>query len=194
MRNVSTIQLLLSKYLMWSSRLSARCPLTFLSCSAARDSSLSFAGNVQPKSECVFVFVSAAQGHASLDSAHKWLYMRRYVTYVCVYACVLCPVSSSAPGFYHSQLSRWPHTTRAGFQQPAEPALFSKSLSFFSLSVYRRPCACNSIRPPLYLFIPTSVYISYSVCIFDAIVLSAESARSTFFWNLLIFFFSYLRL
>ena len=49
------------------------------------------------------------------------------------------------------------------------------SLSFFSsLSVYRCPCACNSICPPLYLFIPASVYIYYLVCICDHIVLSGE--------------------
>lgn len=49
MRNVSTIQLLLSKYLMWPSRLSAQCPPAFLSCSGAGDSSLSFLGNAQLK-------------------------------------------------------------------------------------------------------------------------------------------------
>ena len=52
MRNVSTIQLLLSKYLMWPSRLSSQCPPAFL-CSSG-DSSLSFLGNTQP---CVCVSV-----------------------------------------------------------------------------------------------------------------------------------------
>lgn len=80
------------------------------------------------------------------------------------YVCVLCPVSSSAPGFYHSQLCRWPHTARAGFQPPAEP--LSKSLSFFCLlSVYLCPTACNTIPTLLYLFIPTSAYISYWVSV-----------------------------
>ncbi len=70
MRNVSTIQLLLSKYLMWPSRLSAQCPPAFLSCSAAGDSSLSFLGNAQPEYVCVRLCVQHG-GHASLDSMHK---------------------------------------------------------------------------------------------------------------------------
>jgi len=42
----------------------------------------------------------------------------------------------------------------------------SPDLSFFpSLSVYHCPCACNSIRPLLYLFIPACAYIYYSACI-----------------------------
>lgn len=49
MRNVSTIQLLLSKYLMWPSRLSAQCPPAFLSSSVAGDSTLSSLGNAQPE-------------------------------------------------------------------------------------------------------------------------------------------------
>lgn len=72
--------------------------------------------------------------------------------------CVLCPVSSSAPGFYHSQLLSM--TSHYSGWLPAEPAPFSKSFFFSSLSVYRCPFACNSIPPLLYLFIPASVCIS----------------------------------
>lgn len=65
MRNVSTIQLLLSKYLMWPGRLSAQCPPAFLSCSAAGGSSLSFLGNAQLKpTVCVSVCVWTGSGRS----------------------------------------------------------------------------------------------------------------------------------
>lgn len=73
MRNVSTIQLLLSKYLMWPSRLSAQCPPAFLSSSGEGASTLSFLGNAQSKyvsSACVSVYVQH-RGHTSLDGVHK---------------------------------------------------------------------------------------------------------------------------
>lgn len=68
MRYVSTIQLLLSKYLMWPSRLSAQCPPALLSCSAAGGFTLSFLGYAQSQ---MCVYVCAGQGHASLYSMHK---------------------------------------------------------------------------------------------------------------------------
>lgn len=53
---------------------------------------------------------------------------------------------------------------------------------FSSLSVYRCPCACNSIPPLLYLFIPASVCIS-TVQRVSATIMSypVRSARSLFF-------------
>lgn len=56
---------------------------------------------------------------------------------------------------------------------------------FSSLSVYRCPCACNSIPPLLYLFIPASVCIS-TVQRVSATIMSypVRSARSLFFFLL----------
>lgn len=52
---------------------------------------------------------------------------------------------------------------------------------FSSLSVYRCPCACNSIPPLLYLFIPASVYIYCSACICNDNVLSSTKCALSFF-------------
>lgn len=60
MRNVSTIQLLLSKYLMLSFRLSAQSPPAFLSACPPF-------GKMNTRNMCV----CAALGHTSLDSMHK---------------------------------------------------------------------------------------------------------------------------
>lgn len=55
---------------------------------------------------------------------------------------------------------------------------------FSSLSVYRCPCACNSIPPLLYLFIPASVCIS-TVQRVSATIMSypVRGARSLFFFS-----------
>lgn len=85
MRNVSTIQLLLSKYLMWPSRLSP----AFLCFQRLW------------KDVCMFVFLCVWWGHAALDSAQKAVHV--VVCNARVFVCV-CTLSSCAPGFYHSQL------------------------------------------------------------------------------------------
>lgn len=82
MRNVSTIQLLLSKYLMWPSRLSAQC----LSCFAAGDSSLSFLGNAQPA--CVHV---RARQQGSCKPSTVCINGRTCAGMECVCVCVPCP-------------------------------------------------------------------------------------------------------
>lgn len=83
MRNVSTIQLLLSKYLMWPSRLSAQCPPAFLSCSAAGASTLSFLGYARPEHACVCEFCVRARP----DSMHK-MTVHAVVWNACVCGCV----------------------------------------------------------------------------------------------------------